>query len=224
MPAEDGTRLAPTDTPDPISADLDWQCARQEAAEHRPELKQIHEDVKAAELSLTKANELLKPDLRVYSKYDVNGLASGLGSSYANLFREGRPEWEVGVHMQIPIGFREGHAEVKRAQLAIAQLLTALHDQEEKLVLSLVRSYRDLVQFREEVQTRHSQQEAALKQLKARLQKWSAGGVESVDLILRCKGIGSMPFAMSKWPFAAIESRWPTSNGRKGRSYARARL
>ncbi len=185
LPAEDGTRLVPTDTPDPLSVNLDWQVAQQEAARHRPELKQIHEDIKIAQLSLARANELLKPDLRLYSKYDVNSLSTGLGSSYADLFRSGRPEWEVGVHMQVPIGFREGHSAASRARLAIAQQLTNLHDQEAKLGFSLVRSYRDLVQFREEVQTRHSQQAAALKQLKARLQKWNAGGVESVDLILR---------------------------------------
>jgi outer membrane protein TolC len=187
LPAEDGTRLVPTDTPDPLSVNLDWQLAHQEAAQHRPELRQIHEDIKAAQLSLTKANELLKPDLRFYSKYDFNGLSTGLGNSYADLVRNGRPEWEVGLRLQVPIGFREGHAEVERARLAISQQLTNLHDQEAKLLFSLVRSYRDVVQFREEVQTRRSQQEAALKQLKARLQKWNAGGVESIDLILRAQ-------------------------------------
>lgn len=187
LPAEDGTRLVPTGTPDPVNVNLDWQLAQEEAGENRPELKQIREDIKAAELSLTKANELLKPDLRLYSKYDFNGLATGLGSSYSNLINSGRPEWEVGLHMEVPIGFREGHAEVFRARLAIAQQLANLQDQEAKLVFSLVRSYRDLVQFREEIQTRHSQQEAALRQLKARLEKWNAGGVESVDLILRAQ-------------------------------------
>jgi outer membrane protein TolC len=187
LPAEDGTRLVPADSPDPVSVILDWQIARQEAATYRPELKQIHEDIKAAQLSLTKANELLKPDLRFYSKYDFNGLGGSFGNSYSDLAHNGRPEWEVGLHMQVPIGFREGHAEITRARLAIAQQLANLHDQEDKLVFSLLRTYRDLVQFREEVQTRRSQQEAAQKQLKARLQKWNAGGVESVDLILRAQ-------------------------------------
>ena len=187
LPAEDGTRLVPTDAPDAVDVNPDWQISRHEAAQHRPELKQIHEDIKAAQLLLTKANELLKPDLRFYSKYDINGLGTGLGNSYADLVRNGRPEWELGLRLQVPIGFREGHAEVARARLAIGQQLTHLHDQEAKLVFSLLRSYRDLVQFREEMQTRRSQQEAALKQLKARLQKWNAGGVESIDLILRAQ-------------------------------------
>lgn len=185
LPAEDGNRLVPKDEPKLVSFLADWNAAWQDATQHRPELKQVHQDIKAAQLSLTKAKELLKPDLRLYSKYDFNGLGGSLGSSFDDLIRNGRPEWEAGVHMQIPIGFREGHAETSRALLAVAQQMAHLHDQEAKLVFSLQRSYRDLVQLREVMQTRRSQQEAALKQLKARLQKWNAGGVESIDLILR---------------------------------------
>jgi outer membrane protein TolC len=185
LPAEDGVRLVPKDEPTLIPFTADWTAAWQDATEHRPELRQVQQDIKAAQLALTKAKELLKPDLRFYSKYDVNGLGGGLGSGFNDLIRNGRPEWETGVHMQIPIGFREGHAETSRARLAIAQQMAHLHDQEAKLVFSLQRSYRDVVQVRAEMQTRRSQQEAALKQLKARLQKWNAGGAESIDLILR---------------------------------------
>ncbi|MBI2803682.1 MAG: TolC family protein [Planctomycetes bacterium] len=187
LPAEDGARLVPKDEPALISFAGDWHSAWLDATRHRPELKQVHQDIKAAQLLLIKAKELLKPDLRLYSKYGFNGLGGDLGSGLNDLIRYGRPEWEAGVHMQIPIGFREGHAETSRASLAIAQQMAHLQDQEAKLVFSLQRSFRDLVQFREEMQTRRSQQEAALKQLKARLQKWHAGGVESVDLILRAQ-------------------------------------
>ena len=187
LPAEDGTRLLPKDEPLFVASSDDWSAAWHDAMRHRPELKQIREDIKAAELSLTKANELLKPDLRVYSKFDVNGLGTTLGGGFNDLGLNGRPEWEVGVHMQVPIGFREGHAETARARLAIAQQMAQFRDQEAKLIFSLQRSYRDVVQFREETQTRRSHQEAALKQLKARLQKWNAGGIESIDLILRAQ-------------------------------------
>jgi outer membrane protein TolC len=187
LAAEDGTRLVPTDSPDFVAFDADWNLAWQEAMHYRPELRQIHEDLKAAQLSLVKASDLLKPDLRFYSKYDVNGLGNGLGNSFQDLTRNGRSEWELGLHMQIPIGFREGYAEVARARLQIAQRMAFLHDQEAKLIFSLQRSYRDLVQFREEIQTRKSQQEAAARQLKVRLQKWTSGGAESIDLILRAQ-------------------------------------
>jgi outer membrane protein TolC len=187
LPAEDGNRLVPEDSPDFISFDPDWDRAWQEASHHRPELRQIHEDLKAAQMALVKAGDQLKPDLRAYSKYGFNGLGNGFGNSIENLFADGRPQWELGVRMQMPIGFRDASSEVARARLLLSQRLTLLHDQEDKLIFSLQRSYRDAVQFREEIQTRKSQQEAAAKQLKARLQKWNAGGAETVDLILRAQ-------------------------------------
>jgi outer membrane protein TolC len=168
-----------------VPFDNEWNHAWQDAITHRPELRQIHEDLKAAQLLLTKAGDLLKPDLRFYSKYDVNGLGNTFGGGFQNLFQDGRSEWELGLRLQMPVGFREGYAEVARARLQLAQRMALLHDQEDKLIFSLQRSYRDLVQFREEIQTRRSQQEAAARQLKARLQKWNAGGAESIDLILR---------------------------------------
>ena len=55
--------------------------------------------------------------------------------------------------------------------------------QEGKLLLSLQRSYRDLIQFREEVVTRHSQREAAATQVRARFAKFKAGDRDtSIDL------------------------------------------
>jgi outer membrane protein TolC len=187
LPAEDGTRLVPEDSPGIVPFDTDWHRGWQDATMYRPELRQIHEDLKGAELAIARATDQLKPDLRVYSKYDVNGLGNDFGSSFQNLFQDGRSEWELGVRLQIPIGFREGHAELTRARLQLAQRLALLRDQEEKLVFSLQRSYRDLVQFREEIQTRRSQRAAAERQLQARLQKWNAGGAESIDLILRAQ-------------------------------------
>lgn len=187
LPAEDGTRLIPVDSPDFLPFDSNWECAWQEAMIYRPELRQIQEDLKLAQLAIAKAGEMIKPDLRFYSKFDFNGLGDDLNGAFDNLMRDGRPEWEVGLRFQMPIGFREGHAELTRARLLLAQRVALLHDQEDKLIFSLQRSYRDLVQFREEIQARRSQQEAAARQLKARLQKWNAGGAESVDLILRAQ-------------------------------------
>jgi outer membrane protein TolC len=188
LPAEDGTRIVPEDTPDILPLDSDWNRDWQDAVNFRPELKQIHEDLKAAQLLLIKAGDQLKPDLRFYSKYDFNGLSNGFGSAFQNLFVDGRPEWELGLRLNVPIGFREGHAEMARARLQLAQRMALLHDQEDKLVFSMQRSYRDVVQFYHEIQTRRSQQEAAGRQLKARLQKWNAGGPgETVDLILRAQ-------------------------------------
>src|SRR5262245_54794658 len=62
---------------------------------------------------------------------------------------------------------RSASAENTRARLQLAQRQAFLHDQEAKLVLSLQRSYRSVVQYRQEMQTRESLRRAVTTQLQA---------------------------------------------------------
>src|SRR5262249_11037992 len=131
-------------------------------------------------------------DLRFISRYDMNGQGTDFGAGLSDLFRRPHHEWELGLHLNVPIGFREGAAEMSRAKLQLAQRLAFLKDQEQKLLFSLQRSYRDVVQFRDEYQARRSQEQAAATQLKARHAKFKAGGDPkqpevSLDLLLRAQ-------------------------------------
>jgi hypothetical protein len=85
--------------------------------------------------------------------------------------------------MQVPIGFRDASAQTTRARLQLAQRFTFLRDQEAKIILSLQRSYREVVQFAEEFRIRRSRREAAATQLKARTEKYRAGR-ETIDFLL----------------------------------------
>jgi hypothetical protein len=85
----------------------------------------------------------------------------------------------------VPIGFRAASAEVTRVRLQLAQRYAFLQDEESKLLFSLQRSYRDVIQFREELITRRSQREAAAVQLRARFARFKAKGEVTSDLLVR---------------------------------------
>jgi outer membrane protein TolC len=187
LPAEDGCRLVPTDEPVHIPVELDWAAAVAAAREQRPELRQVKQEVQAAQLALTRAGDYLWPDLRFLSRYGLNGLGPDLGGGFRNLTQDPFPSWQVGLQLQVPIGYRAANAEVGRARLVLAQRFAFLRDQEAKTVLSLQRSYRDVVQFREEMAIRRSQRAAAALQVKVRFERFKAGGNESVDLLLRAQ-------------------------------------
>jgi outer membrane protein TolC len=186
LPPEDGTRLVPSDAPVTTPVEPDWRVAVTDALGRRPELVQANEEIRAARLAELRAKDFLLPDLRFISRYDINGLGGTFGSSIRNLGQDPFPSWEMRLQMQVPLGFREGHAEVRRAQLLVAQRYAFLRDQESKVLLSLQRSYRDLVQFREEMVTRRSQREAAAVQVKVLDKKVKAGG-GNIDLLLRAQ-------------------------------------
>ena len=167
LPPEDGTRLIPSDRPVDAPYVPDWAEAVAEARTRRPELLQIEQEVKAAELGVLKAKDLRLPDLRFIAKYNVNGLAQTLGRSLDDLGSDRYNDWELGLLLQVPLGFREGNAEVARAKPQLARRFLFLRDEEGKLVLSLQRSHRAVVQLGEELRIQRSVRQAAAVQLTA---------------------------------------------------------
>jgi outer membrane protein TolC len=183
LPAEDGTRLIPSDHPVDAPYLPDWGAAVAEARARRPELLQIQQEIQAAELVVRKAKDLLLPDLRFLAKYNVNGLGHTLGAGLDVLGQNRFNDWELGLLLQVPVGFRDANAQTARARLQLAQRFAFLHDQQSKVILSLQRSYREVVQFSEEFRIRRSRREAAATQLKARTAKYRAGR-ETIDFLL----------------------------------------
>ena len=148
-------------------------------------MRQIEADIQATLLNLKRAEDYLLPDLRLFSRYGINGVNTTLGGSLSNVVSKNAfSNWDLGVQLEVPIGMRAGHAEVTRAKLLLAQCYGFLREQEGKLVMSLQRSYRDLIQFREEILTRRSVREAVALQVKGRYEKFK-GGKESIDLLVR---------------------------------------
>ena len=186
MPPEDGSRLVPMDAPTDAPVEPCWQAAVVDATTHRPELLQIEQEVHAAELRVTRAKNLLLPDLRFLAKYNVNGAGDTLGAGLNSLADDRYHDWELGLVLQVPIGNREAHAEVRRAKLQLEQRLVYLNDQQAKVITALQRSVRNVVQLREEIRIRRSRREAAAIQLKRRTEKFQAGR-ETIDFLLQAQ-------------------------------------
>lgn len=186
LPPEDGTRLVPRDVPTDTPFAPDWQTTAGEAIARRPEVVQIQREIEAAELRLRRAKDLLLPDLRFFARYNVNGAGGTFGDGVRDLAENRFHDYELGLLLQVPIGFREGHAEVRRAQLQLAQRTALLRDQQSRVILALQRSHRDVVQFREEIRVRRSRREAAAVQLKRRTEKFEQGR-ETIDFLLQAQ-------------------------------------
>jgi hypothetical protein len=186
-------RLTPSDAPDFVAFDPDLAQAAEVALGQRPELKQVEQEIRAAELNILKAKDRIKPDVRVLGRYGINGLGEDLGNGIRTLTTEPHHEWELGIRAEFPIGFRGGYAEEKRAELQRLQVLTFFQDQREKLLFSLQRSYQELIQNREQYLVRIQQREASALQLKVRYEKFKAGGDPKqvgtgvIDLLLRAQ-------------------------------------
>src|SRR5207249_391520 len=119
MPAGDCDRLVPSDTPTVAPYRPDWCTAKQETLTLRPELILARENMKRAQLNLIQSKNDLLPDLRFFATYDVNSIGSPLAGpatdhAFRNLASDKFNNYAFGFRLNVPIGFPDIHAAVRR--------------------------------------------------------------------------------------------------------------
>src|SRR5262249_21202909 len=147
---EDGHRIVPSDVPTLAEYKPDWAIAMQEVMSYRPELVLARQDLKYRQLDLLLQKNGLLPDLRFFANYDVNGLGTQLDggplrvdtingaqnisprNALSSLADNEFNTWTVGFRLDVPIGFRDAHAQVRTARLNLSRSYLQLKDQERK--------------------------------------------------------------------------------------------
>lgn len=182
LPMDDGCRIIPIDSPTLAPYQPDWDTSWQECMANLPELNMAREEVKARQMYVIAAKNALLPDLRLTATYDMNSLGSQLdggGSNINNAFGQLASDhfnnWNVGLHLNVPIGFRAAQANLRMAQLQLARSYEFLHYQELKAERILGEWFRRLSSSYELIRIRRAQREAFAEQLKARFQEFLAG-------------------------------------------------
>jgi len=193
MTVEDGTRLVPSDKPTLAPYNPDWGTAMEEALACRPELIQCRDDVKAQQLRVLAIKNQLLPDLRLAATYDINALGGqldGPGSNNAirQLASNHFNNWALTLQMNVPIGYRNVHAQVRFEQLRLQRAYWVLDDQEKRIVRVLAQQYRRISANYELIRVNRAQREPAAEQLKARFQGFLAGRKEdTLDKLLEAQ-------------------------------------
>ena len=70
-------------------------------------------------------------------------------------------DWNLGVRMTVPIGFRAGNANVRAAKLALERSYLSLRTDEDKAERFLEFAYRQVVQYQQQIQVQHAAFRAA---------------------------------------------------------------
>jgi len=145
IPAADGMLLRPSDEPAPAQTVFAWDEVLHEALDRRVELRRQKWMIKRRELELTAARNFLLPRVDAVGLYRFRGLGHDLinsdpapfGSALGNLTSGDYQEWMMGVEMAAPVGYRQGHAAVRHAQLSLARERAVLKEQEHEVVNDL---------------------------------------------------------------------------------------
>jgi outer membrane protein TolC len=152
----DGLLLQPSDQPDTTPVVFDWNESFCSALDNRPETRRQKWVVKQRQLQLTAAKNFLLPRLDFVGRYRFRGLGRDLtgGESFQavidspnnnddvsgalkDLGSGNFQEWQLGLEMRMPVGFRKANAGVRNAELGLERARYVLTEQERRIALEL---------------------------------------------------------------------------------------
>jgi outer membrane protein TolC len=173
MPAADGELLRPADEPTMTRNVFSWQEVLPESLVRRVELRRQKWMIKRRELELIASRNFLLPKLDAVGIYRFRGTGHDLinsgdepySSALGNLTTGDFQEWAVGVEMLSPLGYRQGHAAVRQAELLLSRERAVLEDQERQVVSDLSDAVSELDRAYELSKTQYNRRMAALRQL-----------------------------------------------------------
>lgn len=154
LPASDGELIRPADEPVIAEVAFDWDLITSEATQRRVELRRSRWRVRQRELELIASKNHLMPRLDAVGRYRFRGFGDDLLNSsgsrprfdnaYEDLTSGDFQEWQLGVELDMPIGFRRAHTAVRNAELLLARDRALLEDQQNGVVHEVAEAIAEL--------------------------------------------------------------------------------
>jgi outer membrane protein TolC len=172
-----------------------WHEALQEAHVRRVELRRQKWQIKRRELEIVAARNHLLPRLDAVALYRFNGLGdelirspgpTGFESAYQNLTTGDYQEWQIGLQLDVPIGFRREFAALRNTQLQLARERAVLREQEFRVAHDLSSAMRGLQRAFQLMQTNLNRKVAASHEVEALGARFEVG-FEQLDVLLRAE-------------------------------------
>ncbi len=145
LPPSDGRLLRPSDEPAMVKINFDWDQAVAEASTRRAELRRQKWQIRRRELELIASKNHLLPRLDMVGRYRFRGFGDdllgsnevtpiGFENSYDNLASGDFQEWQLGIELSVPIGYRRAHAATRHAELRLSRERALLSDQQRQVI------------------------------------------------------------------------------------------
>ncbi len=152
----DGRLIRPADEPTTARVAFDWSGIHCEALTRRVEIRRQKWEIKRRELELIAARNFLLPRLDAVGRYRWLGLGDQLinssdaefnepGSSAFGVLTSGEfQEWQLGLQLSVPIGFRRELSGIRHHELLLARDRAIMQDLELEISHQLGDAIRDI--------------------------------------------------------------------------------
>ncbi len=177
LPPSDGRLVRPADEPLTAPVAFDWCEITRESLIRRGELRRQRFEVRRRELEWIASKNYLLPRFDVIGRYRWRGFGQDLldpdnnnpafDNAYENLTGGDFQEWQAGVELNVPLGFRRGFAATRNAQLQLARERTILQEQERQVLHDVAAAVAEMDRAYVVSQTSFNRLDAARVQLEA---------------------------------------------------------
>jgi outer membrane protein TolC len=177
----DGRLITPKDEPTTAGVEFDWSLVHPEAISRRVEVRKQKWEMKKREMELIAARNNLMPRLDAVGNYRFLGMGDQLISSNGSGLLPQQPgsnafesltngqfqEWQLGLQLSMPLGFRQALTGVRHQQLLLAREKALLDDLELEISHQLGEAFRILDSQHHIIQTTFNRRVAAEAEVKA---------------------------------------------------------
>ncbi len=178
LPPRDDRLIRPSDEALRSRVVFDWEQQLPDAIVRRVELRRQRWEIKRRQLELIASRNFLKPRLDGVAQYRWRGFGDQLirpdsdgrpqfDNAVQNLADGDFQEWQLGVQLDVPLGFRQAAAGVRNAQLRLARARALLEDQELQIAHELSDAVAELDRAYVVMHTSFNRRDAAQNQLSA---------------------------------------------------------
>ncbi len=196
MPVNGNRLITPSDKPSDAEVVFEWEQSKGDAILLRPELRRQRWNLKKRELELLASRNHLLPRVDIVGNYRIRGFGQNLfgdqgivgsadfppppqiydaplgSSATASLLDGDFQEWELGVDVNVPIGFRRQNAAKRFAELSVAREKSILDEQERHVIYGLSNAMGELKRAFRVRNTNLLRLEAATKQYQVVKNLW----------------------------------------------------
>ncbi|MEK6260499.1 MAG: TolC family protein [Planctomycetota bacterium] len=176
LPINDGRLIRPTEEPIKAKVVFNWEASLVEGLTRRAELRRHKWQIKKREAELEANKNFLKPQLDLIGRYRWRGFGkdlypnSGTGrfnNATTDLFSGDFQEWQAGVELSFPIGYRQAYSAVRQSELQLARERALLHEHERAVIHDLSNAISEADRAYALVETNMNRRMAAAEQVAA---------------------------------------------------------
>lgn len=191
LPQSDTRFIRPSDAPVDAKLSFDWNRLVEFALDRRIELRSQRWRIKRRELELIAAKNFLLPRLDAVLRWRANGFGDDLtgggmerfSSAGKDYFSGDHQEWEAGIQLNAPLGYRQAHAAVRSSELNLIRDRAVLEEQQQQVLFGLGNAIRQLEKAYNAMQLAYNRMLAAEETVKARLATFEAEAKAANELL-----------------------------------------